>query len=287
MKYLITDVGNWSIHWTLRISPHLEDGVPVSLPPKLQTLLTLEQALWPSVRECWDDDHWDHLQNSTPAKLNQDPTLLRSASADPSSSGKRVPVAESRSVCSGTHTHRCVFDSSVVRRTASTGVCVMNLIIFCPPVATIDVMWLLSPWMHTDGSTNCTLLGPVDCDSFYKWIPLSRWPGCHLIRGIAFYLLCISFLYYIFITLCVVCPPRPKWRWGLLSGQVWCSDVSQEHQRSHSPSETVTQAPVHTHARARARRICIPVIFYVHLFCVNTLFRLQKWISNPNFSLTN
>lgn len=52
--------------------------------------------------------------------------------------------------------------------------------------------------MHTDNSTNCTLLGPVDCDSFYKWIPLSRWPGCHLIRGIAFYLLCLfspSFLY--------------------------------------------------------------------------------------------
>lgn len=46
--------------------------------------------------------------------------------------------------------------------------------------------------MHTDNSTNCTLLGPVDCDSFYKWIPLNRWPGCHLIRGIAFYLLCIS-----------------------------------------------------------------------------------------------
>ncbi|CAG02988.1 unnamed protein product [Tetraodon nigroviridis] len=53
---------------------------------------------------------------------------------------------------------------------------------------------------------------PVDCDSFYKWIPLSRWPGCHLIRGIAFYLLCISSLYYIFITLCVVCPPGSKWR---------------------------------------------------------------------------
>lgn len=30
--------------------------------------------------------------------------------------------------------------------------------------------------MHTDNSTNCTLLGPVDCDSFYKWIPLNRWP---------------------------------------------------------------------------------------------------------------
>ncbi len=30
--------------------------------------------------------------------------------------------------------------------------------------------------MHTDISTNCTLLGPVDCDSFYKWIPLNRWP---------------------------------------------------------------------------------------------------------------
>lgn len=30
--------------------------------------------------------------------------------------------------------------------------------------------------MHTDKSTNCTLLGPVDCDSFYKWIPLNRWP---------------------------------------------------------------------------------------------------------------
>lgn len=47
--------------------------------------------------------------------------------------------------------------------------------------------------MHTDNSTNCTLLGPVDCDSFYKWIPLNRWPGCHLIRGIAFYLLCSLF----------------------------------------------------------------------------------------------
>lgn len=30
--------------------------------------------------------------------------------------------------------------------------------------------------MHTDTSTNCTLLGPVDCNSFYKWIPLNRWP---------------------------------------------------------------------------------------------------------------
>lgn len=155
----------------------------------------------------------------------------------------------------------------------------MNLIMFCPPVATVDVMWLLSPWMHTDGSTNCTLLGPVDCDSFYKWIPLSRWPGCHLIRGIAFYLLCISFLYYIFITLCVVCSPRSKWRWGLSPGQVWCSDVSQEHQQNHSPSETVTHAPVHT------RVSCISVVLYVCLFSINTLFTLQKWISNTSFSL--
>lgn len=57
--------------------------------------------------------------------------------------------------------------------------------------------------MHTDNSTNCTLLGPVDCDSFYKWIPLNRWPGCHLIRGIAFYLLCISLLYVHHIMHCL------------------------------------------------------------------------------------
>lgn len=59
---------------------------------------------------------------------------------------------------------------------------------------TVDViLTFLFLEMHTDNSTNCTLLGPVDCDSFYKWIPLNRWPGCHLIRGIAFYLLCSLF----------------------------------------------------------------------------------------------
>ena len=62
--------------------------------------------------------------------------------------------------------------------------------------------------MHTDNSTNCTLLGPVDCDSFYKWIPLNRWPGCHLIRGIAFYLLCISLLYVHHILHCLF--PLPQ-----------------------------------------------------------------------------
>lgn len=51
--------------------------------------------------------------------------------------------------------------------------------------------------MHTDNSTNCTLLGPLDCDSFYKWIPLNRWPACHLIRGIAilFTVLFFNFFY--------------------------------------------------------------------------------------------
>lgn len=59
---------------------------------------------------------------------------------------------------------------------------------------TVDmILTFLFLEMHTDNSTNCTLLGPVDCDSFYKWIPLNRWPGCHLIRGIAFYLLCSLF----------------------------------------------------------------------------------------------
>ena len=128
--------------------------------------------------------------------------------------------------------------------------------------------------MHTDSSTNCTLLGPVDCDSFYKWIPLSRWPGCHLIRGIAFYLLCISFPYYILITLCVVCPPRSKWRWSLLPGQVWCSDVTHPQKQRHALVYTHTHT--HTHTRTHARAICISVVFYVCLFCINTPFTLQK-----------
>lgn len=38
-----------------------------------------------------------------------------------------------------------------------------------------NVLTLFFPEMHTDKGTDCTLLGPVDCDSFYKWIPLNRW----------------------------------------------------------------------------------------------------------------
>lgn len=77
--------------------------------------------------------------------------------------------------------------------------------------------------MHTDNSTNCTLLGPVDCDSFYKWIPLNRWPGCHLIRGIAFYLLCLLYKSFIFLcssqySLFIYLPPNDRagskvWVW--------------------------------------------------------------------------
>lgn len=37
-----------------------------------------------------------------------------------------------------------------------------------------NVLTLFFPEMHTDKGTDCTLLGPVDCDSFYKWIPLNR-----------------------------------------------------------------------------------------------------------------
>lgn len=38
-----------------------------------------------------------------------------------------------------------------------------------------NVLTLFFLEMHTDKGTNCILLGPVDCDSFYKWIPLNRW----------------------------------------------------------------------------------------------------------------
>lgn len=127
--------------------------------------------------------------------------------------------------------------------------------------------------MHTDGSTNCALLGPVDCDSFYKWIPLSRWPGCHLIRGIAFYLLCIfyqSFLHYIFITLRLVCSSPSKWRSRLLGGGLYhqgkfgCNDVREQHGRSHSPSEAVTD--MRTYAQ-------VSTAFLLFLFCINTFFK--------------
>lgn len=40
----------------------------------------------------------------------------------------------------------------------------------------VDVILASLSLMCTDKRTNCTLLGSVDCDSFYKWIPLNRWP---------------------------------------------------------------------------------------------------------------
>lgn len=46
--------------------------------------------------------------------------------------------------------------------------------------------------MHTDNSTNFTLLGPVDCDSFYKRIPLNRWLVAISSEVLPSYLLCIS-----------------------------------------------------------------------------------------------
>lgn len=55
------------------------------------------------------------------------------------------------------------------------------------------------PEMHTDTGTNCTLLGAVDCNRFYKWIPLkpNRWLVaisfevllCNLYNVLVFFLL--------------------------------------------------------------------------------------------------
>lgn len=285
MKYSAADVGNWSINWTIRIFPHLEDGVAVCLSAQLQNMADIRRApAGPMFMFA------GMMIIGVTSKTQHQPSRTKTQMCSEAAVANVVPVADSSRTHS--HTHRCVFDSSVLKRIASTGVCtrslvcvcvcVLNLIIFCPPVATVDVMWLLSPWLPTDASTNCTLLGPLDCDSFYKWIPLSRWPGCHLIRGIAFYLLCISSLYYIFITLRVVCPPRSERRWALLPGQVWCSVASQEHQWTHPPPEAVTHALTHTHVSS-------PILssFVFVCFTSTHFFAPQKWISNPNFSLTN
>lgn len=56
---------------------------------------------------------------------------------------------------------------------------------------------------HTDKSTNCTLLGPVDCDSFYKWIPLNRWPVA-ISSEVLHFTYCISILIHVhLVVLCL------------------------------------------------------------------------------------
>lgn len=78
---------------------------------------------------------------------------------------------------------------------------------------------LFSPFeMHTDKSTNCTLLGPVDCDSFYKWIPLNRWPVaissevlhfiyCAFLSSLSLFNMCSSHYSLFFYS-----PPPSKWQ---------------------------------------------------------------------------
>lgn len=61
-------------------------------------------------------------------------------------------------------------------------------------------------------------------------------------------------------------------------GKCGCSDVSGEHQRRRSPLGTVTHAPV---------RICGNCISARGRGALDTLFKLRKWISNPNFPPTN
>lgn len=63
----------------------------------------------------------------------------------------------------------------------------------------IGLFFAFFPEMHIDTSTNCTLLGPLDCNRFYKWIPLkpNRW-----LVAISFEVLChlynILFFFYLF-----------------------------------------------------------------------------------------
>lgn len=71
--------------------------------------------------------------------------------------------------------------------------------------------------MHTDKRTNCTLLGPVDCDSFYKWIPLNRWPGA--ISSEVFHFIYCAFS--VNVDHIIHCLLRSSSEW-----QSWCRSVS-------------------------------------------------------------
>lgn len=94
---------------------------------------------------------------------------------------------------------------------------------------------LFSPFeMHTDKSTNCTLLGPVDCDSFYKWIPLNRWPVaissevlhfiyCAFLSSLSLFNMCSSHYSLFFIHL----PPRND-RAGSKVASVTAGDCIQD-----------------------------------------------------------